>query len=36
MQALKAQNKDGAAAIVEMQYEAAWQRADVPLRLTDF
>ena len=36
MQALKAQNKDGAAAIVEKQYEAAWQRADVPLRLTDF
>ena len=36
MQALKAQNKDSAAAIVEKQYEAAWQRADVPLRLTDF
>jgi tetratricopeptide (TPR) repeat protein len=36
MQALKAQKKDSAAAIVERQYEAAWQRADVPLRLTDF
>jgi tetratricopeptide (TPR) repeat protein len=36
MQALKAQKKDSAAAIVEKQFEAAWQRADVPLRLTDF
>ena len=36
LQALKAQKKDSAAAIVEKQYETAWQHADVTLRLTDF
>jgi tetratricopeptide (TPR) repeat protein len=36
LQALKAQKKDSAAAIVEQQYETAWQHADVTLRLTDF
>jgi tetratricopeptide (TPR) repeat protein len=35
-QALRAQRKDAAAALVEKQYEAAWQHADVALRLTDF
>ena len=36
LQALKAQKKDSAAAIVDKQYETAWQHADVSLRLTDF
>jgi len=35
-QALQAQKKDSAAAIVEKQYEAAWAHADVVLRLNEY
>ena len=36
VQSLKAQNKTAAADSVGMEYEAAWKKADVQLRLEDF
>jgi tetratricopeptide (TPR) repeat protein len=35
MECLKAQNKDYESGMVRQQYEAAWQRADVPLKLDE-
>jgi predicted Zn-dependent protease len=35
-QALRAQDKDAEASIVELRWERAWSRADVPLRASRF
>jgi hypothetical protein len=35
METLKAQGKTAAAAMVQREFESAWKKADVPLRLAD-